>query len=182
MPPEEPESFVEVPLSIAIAERLEPFKAIAVKYASIIAQGRFIRIDTSKFGEYRRYLKLLQYSKGTDAPRFGSFFGSIIGYMDEVNRHIDDGTTDQIDKAAFIRKLYFAIDIGTIGDPRGDAYDYRMPYEEQREFKEYVYREVKRLRADPEAFDAEVARAWTHYESIYHQTWESVHDAKTKTA
>jgi hypothetical protein len=163
--PEAPEDFLSVPLSIALAERLTPFKGIAAKYAGIIAEGRLIPVDTSKFESFRKDIALLDMSIGFHCGVIASGCGIVLSMMETINSAIEAGATEP--DTDMIRRLHFALSLMR-KSPSDDAYDYKSDVSAP-EQNRIVHAEVERLKANPIALEAELAAAWAHYETIKHE-------------
>lgn len=163
--PEPPKDFVSVPLSIALAERLKPFKGIAAKYAGIIAEGRLIQVDMSKFEGFRKDIALLDMSVGFHCGMVGAGCRIVLSMMETINSAIEAGATEP--DTDMIRRLHFALSL-IRKSPSDDAYDYKSDISAP-EQNRIVHAEVERLKADPITFEAELAAAWAHYETIKHE-------------
>ncbi|NQX61814.1 hypothetical protein [Paenibacillus qinlingensis] len=165
---EPPEDFVPLPLSIILAERLKPFEPIAIKYAGIIAEGRLISIDMSKLVEYRKTAELLRMSVGFETGLYAGMVNRILRQMDEVNSAIESGNIEAIHVGEVLRLLHFSIKMMRGHDPIDDAYNstINVSYSNQITLAEA---EIERLKADTEAFEAELTAAWAHYETIKHE-------------
>ncbi|MEK4115617.1 hypothetical protein NST44_05365 [Paenibacillus sp. FSL W8-0919] len=117
---------VDIALSHAIIERLEPFKAIVIRYASLLAQGQFTRIDVEKLTKYEGYFHLLGKSKGFFSAMYGWGAYSALEAIKRINDAIDSGSTDTVSPTEEVRNLHYCIGF-MIKDSgiRGEAYDYR---------------------------------------------------------
>jgi hypothetical protein len=145
---------VEPPLTAAIVQRLAPFKAIAVKLASILAQGQLTRVDVSKLEQYREYGRLLNYASGIFAPLYATGVHSIFCELERINEAINAGLAADFDVNSAMRRLHF--DISALMKDRsvsewGMRDRYGGGYTEERKAAEA---EMKRLIADDEAFRA----------------------------
>lgn len=167
LPEYPPEDFVPLPLSFVLAERLAPFKAIAVKYFALVADGTFHRVDTSRLAEYKRDAELLAMSVGLNCAWAGSFTVSMIRYMNEINAAIDSGDMDSVDIMNILRIVPLSFSLLRIHEMYEDAYDIHsdVPPEEQNRL---IREAVERLRANPDAFQAEYEAAMAHYDTIKH--------------
>lgn len=111
--PEPRPKVVDIPLSTALVDRLQPLKVIAVKYAGVLASGQVTRIDVSKLARYEEAVKILRYSKGfwCGIHAFGArVFLQIIKHINEA---IDTGKTDELDINGLMRKVHFSIGLMT---------------------------------------------------------------------
>lgn len=119
--------FVDIPLTMALIDRLEQFKAIVIRYANILAQGQFTRIDTGKLAKYRQYAELLSYSTGFFSGIYGTGARAALACMERINQAIEDGRTDMLSATEEARHLHYDIGFMSKDDGlRSDAYDYRM--------------------------------------------------------
>lgn len=119
--------FVDIPLTMALIDRLEQFKAIVIRYANILAQGQFTRIDIDKLAKYRQYAELLSYSAGFFSGIYGTGARAALACMERINQAIEDGRTDMLSATEEARHLHY--DIGFMSKDTGlrsDAYDYQM--------------------------------------------------------
>lgn len=171
LPPEPPEDFVSLPLGIILAERLKPFLRIAAQYASVIAVGRLVRVDTSKLEDYRETAKLAGMCCGFSVSLIAACVTDFLRMMDKVNSAIDEGRESDIETEDVLRDLHFDLE-WMQKDP---WYDARHPHESisASQFDYYGYEkkiraEVERLKSDPEALQAELDAAWRHYRAIEH--------------
>lgn len=127
---------VDIALSHAIIDRMEPFKAIVIKYASLLAQGKFVPIDTDKLAKYREYADFLRYSTGLISGVYGMGASAALSCMDRINLAIADGTTDMLSATEQARHLHY--DIGFMSRDEGmrhEAYEYRQETGESPEGK-----------------------------------------------
>ncbi|MHA2853413.1 hypothetical protein ACXZ7E_05480 [Paenibacillus lautus] len=158
VPEEAPEDFVEETLSFALYNRLLPFKKIAVKYASIIAEGGAPTVDLSKLEEYRQIAALLCKSKIDEVRWFAVGLSEILMHMKRVNDAVSsreyDGPTMH-DLSSISLAIRFA-DMGNV------YHDYRST-ETYLARKQRIAAEIERM-----DFDKEYAEAMAHYESIKH--------------
>ncbi|CDN43477.1 hypothetical protein [Paenibacillus sp. P22] len=166
-PPPRPK-FVDVPLSIAMVERLKPFRQIAVKYAAIIADGRAVRVDTDKFAEYERLSELLCFSKGFWSTTMGGFVRNIKNVMNKVNNAIDEDSLEDFDLLAEARKL--AIMFRIFDDIRVRDHDGYAYYAENRDILRFD--ETNRMCSDEEAYQAAFDEAWAHYQTIKDEEYD----------
>lgn len=144
---------VSIPLSLAIIERSETFKAIAIKYAKVLAEGTAPRIATDKLAQYEEWGRLLSYSKGFWCGWYGTGVRGLIGVIKRVNQAIDD-EDEILDVMATMRRVHFFISSCiTRESTRIDAYDYH------RETGVYPNAEKERLLSDPAAFQAAIDEA-----------------------
>lgn len=144
---------VSIPLSLAIIERSEPFKAIAIQYAKILAEGTAPRIDTDKLAQYEEWGRLLSYSQGFWCGWYGTGVRGLIGVIKRVNQAID-AEDESLDVTATMRRVHFFISSCITRESiRNDAYDY------QRESGVSADVEKERLLSDPEAFQAAIDEA-----------------------
>lgn len=158
VPEEAPEDFVEETLSFALYNRLLPFKKIAVKYASIIAEGGAPTVDLSKLEKYRQIAALLKKSKVDELSWFAAGLSQILTHMKRVNDAVNSGEYDGPTKND-LSSLSLAIRFTDMGNV---YYDYQSD--------ETVYDRMKRIAAEIERmdFEKEYAEAMAHYESIKH--------------
>lgn len=172
LPPDPPEreDFVEIPLSLALVERLQPFRAIAVRYASILAAGHVARIDTDKLAEYAEMARLLDFSKGFWCRLHGSGANGVLSVMKRLNALIDAGRTEEIDTNGAMRGVHFCIELMTKDEGlRHDLFDQYGKYDMD------ARKEAERLLSDPDALQAAVDEAKRKLEEddIDEQTTES---------
>ncbi|HBU80877.1 MAG TPA: hypothetical protein DEF35_04445 [Paenibacillus sp.] len=111
--PEPRPKVVDIPLSKALVDRLQPFKVIAVKYAGVLASGQVTRIDVSKLAKYEEAAKVLHYSKGFWCGLHALGAGAFLQIIKRVNEAIDSGTTDELDINGLMRKVHFSIGLMT---------------------------------------------------------------------
>ncbi|UOK62846.1 hypothetical protein MT997_32735 [Paenibacillus sp. OVF10] len=111
--PEPRPKVVDIPLSKAVVDRLQPFKVIAVKYAAVLAAGQITRIDVSKLAKYEEAAKLLHYSTGFWCGIHALGADSFLQIIKRVNEAIDSGTTDELDINGLMRKVHFSIGLMT---------------------------------------------------------------------
>ncbi|OZQ66556.1 hypothetical protein [Paenibacillus odorifer] len=147
---------VEIPLSFALIDRLQPFKAIVVKLATILAQGQTARIDTGKLEKYAEYGRLLAYSRGT-----WSFFHSwgvhgAFSIIERMNSAIDSGQVADFDTNDAMRRIHYAI--GYMTKDSGLENDKHYYYKES---GAYPHEETARLLSDPDALQAAIDEALT---------------------
>ncbi|GAB6927110.1 hypothetical protein JCM10914A_10930 [Paenibacillus sp. JCM 10914] len=146
---------VEFPLTAAIARRLGPFKAIAIKLASIVAQDQLTGIDVNKLERYREYERLLYYSHG----KWGAFYATgirlVLSEINTINKAIEEDQTDYFDFNRAMRILHFALSTFLDNDYKigWDMFDAYGGYTEGLRAAEA---EMKRLIADDEAFQAAI--------------------------
>ncbi|XID95783.1 hypothetical protein ACF3MZ_15200 [Paenibacillaceae bacterium WGS1546] len=95
LPPDPPERsyFVDEELTRELVERIKPFYAIAVRYASLLSQGQVVRVDTGKIAEYKRLASLLRRSTNYWCRGIG---GVIISFIDMIGR-FNEGDPDTLD-------------------------------------------------------------------------------------
>ncbi|MNV42229.1 hypothetical protein D3C71_1338980 [compost metagenome] len=156
LPPDAPkrERFVDIPLSLALVERLERFEVIAIKYTSLMAQGHAQKIDVSKLEEYAEAAKLLDRSKGFFFSIVGLGVRGVLDKMQHVNKSLEEDP-DSLDTNDCMRRLHWAIELlrdrndGT----RQDTYDYRNEHGVNPKV------EAERLLSDPAALRAEIEAA-----------------------
>ncbi|WP_223068109.1 hypothetical protein [Paenibacillus caui] len=151
---------VELPLAGALIKRLEPFKAIAVKLASILAQGHVTRVDVSKLEQYREYERLLYYSHGLRGAHYATGVRIVFGEIKRINCAIDEGKTADFDVNGTMRRIHFAIST-FLNKEHGvgwDMYEVHVGYTEELRAAEA---EMKRLTSDPAAFQAAYDEALT---------------------
>lgn len=163
LPPEEPEDFVDETLSFALCfKELKPFHRIAVKYARIVSDGGYFKIDTSKFDRYVKYAELLRYSKMFSVNSDAAGVRGMISFMDEINEHLDGGSEERVlSKDILTLSLYIQF-----MDMPGDIYfDYTQP---DMKHMSRIREEVSELLDDPERLQSELDVAFTHYDSIKH--------------
>lgn len=162
LPPESPPDFVDIPLSFIIAERLLPFKAIAVKYAAIIAEGKLIRVDITNLASYEQDAQILSESKGMFCGLIGSAVFRIIRTMRRVNKAIEAGNTEELNPVDIVRHVYF--DVGFLNrDYTMDANDYAV-FERTGKPREVAAEEKRRLLEDLTAYQAEWDVVMAEYE------------------
>ncbi|OMF73031.1 hypothetical protein [Paenibacillus glucanolyticus] len=158
VPEEAPEDFVEETLSFALYNRLLPFKKIAVKYASIIAEGGAPTVDLAKLEEYRLIAALLSKSKVDTLSWFAAGLGEILTHMKRINDLVN---SDEYDGPT--RNDLSSLSLAVSFTDMGDVYhDYQST--------ETFYDRKQRIAAEIEHmdFDKEYAEALAHYESIKH--------------
>lgn len=158
---------VSIPLSLAIIERSEPFKAIAIKYAKVLAEGTAPRVDTDKLAQYEEWGRLLSYSKGFWCRWYGTGIRGLIGVIKRVNQAIDD-EDESLDVMATMRRVHFFLSSCITRDSiRNDAYDYH------RETGVTADVEKERLLSDPAAFqdaiDEALAQLHSKEEDMYYE-------------
>lgn len=142
---------VGLPLAGALVKRSAPFKAIAVKLASILTQGHAIRIDVSNLEQYREYELLLRYSHG----KWGWFFATgifiVFQEIERINSAIDEGNVEELDINGILRRLHLALSTFLSKDyvVGWDMYDAYGGYTEELRAAEA---EMKRLISDESAF------------------------------
>lgn len=156
--PKRIEPFVSVPLSLALMDRLQPFIAISIKYAAILASGTLHRVDTSKFNQYAEYVALLQFSNGTWCKWASSGIRSMLRIMERLNETADE----DVNIAEVLRNIHFAIEMMR-HELRQDEYKYANMFPRDLEKERAAYDEIKRLRSDPEAFEAALEDARRQY-------------------
>lgn len=111
--PEPRPKVVDIPLSRALVDRLQPFKVIAVKYAGVLSSGQVTRIDVSKLVKYEEAAKVLHYSKGFWCGIHALGAESFLQIINRVNEAIDNGNTDELDINGLMRKVHFSIGLMT---------------------------------------------------------------------
>jgi len=161
---------VDIPLSLALVERLQPFRAIAVKYASILAAGQVMRIDTDKLAEYGEMARLLRHSVGFFCGLHALGADGVLAAMQRINALIDAGRIDEINTNKEMRGVHFCIELMTKDEGlRHDAFDHRDKYNFD------VRKEAERLLSDPVALQAAIDKAFKEIEEddIYEQTTQS---------
>lgn len=142
---------VSIPLSLALIERLEPFKAIVIKLASILAQGRVTRIDTGKLAQYEEYARLLRYSRGDWCAIHAMGAQGAFSIIERMNHAIDSGDTEDFDVNDAMRRLHYCVGYMTENSALvNDEYDYF------REAGVYPRAEKERLLSDPAAFQVAI--------------------------
>ncbi|WP_427052368.1 hypothetical protein [Paenibacillus sp. TC-CSREp1] len=104
---------VDIPLSVALIDRLQPLKVIAVKYAAVLAAGQITRIDVSKLAKYEEAAKILRYSMGFWCGLHALGAGAFLQIIRRVNEAIDTGKTDELDINGLMRKVHFSIGLMT---------------------------------------------------------------------
>lgn len=104
---------VDIPLSMALVDRLQPLKVIAVKYAALLAAGQITRIDVSKLAKYEEAAKVLRYSTGFWCGLHALGAGGFLQIIRRVNEAIDTGKTDELDINGLMRKVHFSIGLMT---------------------------------------------------------------------
>lgn len=148
---------VGITLSLALVERLQPFNAIAIKYASILAQGEVTRIDTDRLSDYEKYAQLLHYSTGTFCAVHSLGARWAFQVIRRVNEAIDNGTTDMLDVTRAMREMHYCIGFMTKDD--GLGFD---EYESTHKNSGLLARkEAEALLSDPAAFQAAIDEALT---------------------
>lgn len=168
--PPERRKCVDIPLSLALVERLQPFRAIAVRYASILAAGQVTRIDTDKLAGYAEMARLLRHSVGFFCGLHALGASGVLAAMKRINALIDAGRTDEINTNEEMRGVHFCIEWMTKDEGlRHDAYDHRDKYDGDARI------EAERLLSDPAALQAAIDRALEQIEEddIYEQTTQS---------
>ncbi|WHX49115.1 hypothetical protein QNH46_24260 [Paenibacillus woosongensis] len=156
LPPDPPErkQRVEMPLSLALVERLQPFRAIAVKYASIIAAGQVTRIDTDRLAEYAELARLLSHSVGFFSGIHALGARAALDIMNHINELIDAGKSDEINISDEMRKLHIYIGFMTKDDGLGhDLFDQGGKHDMD------ARKEAERLISDPAALQAAIDAA-----------------------
>jgi hypothetical protein len=158
LPPEEPDDFVELPLSMVLAERLKQFMPIAIQYTKVVSSGEFPKVDTSRFETYVEYARLLNKSKGYNCRLISS---GVLAFIKEMDR-INNVTCDEEENEDILRDLHFFITSLIDNDPWDDTHDYLNG-------KRIDVREEYRSLVNNEAlFNLELKKAQDHYESIKH--------------
>ncbi len=170
-PPEPPEPFVSLPLGIILVERLQSFLRIAAQYASVLAAGELVKVDTAKLGHFRETATLAEMCVGLQTRLVAGAVLHILDAMERINEAIDSGAQDEINKPFELRKLNVYLWL-LRRDPWDDV---RLPDEalQQAEFDYYgfersVREEVERLKSNPEAFQAALDEVWARYREIEH--------------
>lgn len=107
--PEPRPKIVDIPLSMALVDRLQPLKVIAVKYAAVLAAGQITRIDVSKLAKYEEAAKVLHYSTSFWCGIHALGAEGFLQIMRRVNEAIDTGKTDELDINGLMRKVHFSI-------------------------------------------------------------------------
>ncbi|WP_199925471.1 hypothetical protein [Paenibacillus bouchesdurhonensis] len=152
--PPERKRCVEMPLSLALVERLQPFRAIAVKYASILAAGQVTRIDTDKLAEYAEIAGLLAHSVGFFSGIHALGASATLDMMNHINGMIDAGKSDEINISDEMRKLHIYIGWFTKDDGLGhDIFNQHGKHDMT------VRKEAERLLSDPAALQAAIDAA-----------------------
>ncbi|MHA7964968.1 hypothetical protein ACX93W_12565 [Paenibacillus sp. CAU 1782] len=160
--PERPAPFVDIPLSIVIAERLRPFIRIAVKYLAILAEGTVYRIDTDKLAQYREYAELLAHSTGSNCSLAAAGVRGLLRIMDDMNAQADVTEAD-ISRAIRASTLYIRFArFNTSSDMSPQDTDYLT---RERMIAEHRA-EVARLRSDSAAFQGAYDEVCTKYDEI----------------
>ncbi|OMD44299.1 hypothetical protein [Paenibacillus odorifer] len=147
---------VDIPLSLALIDRLQPFKAIVVKLATILAQGQTARIDTGKLEKYAEYGRLLAYSRGTWSFLHSWGVHGAFSIIERMNSAIDNGQEADFDTNDAMRRIHYAI--GYMTKDSGldnDKYHY------YKESGAYPHEEKERLLSDPAALQAAIDEAMT---------------------
>ncbi|GGG08713.1 hypothetical protein [Paenibacillus aceti] len=152
--PPEREDFVDIPLSLALVERLQPFRAIAVKYASILAAGQVTRIDTGKLGEYVEAVRLLDHSVGFFCGVHALGAGAVLDTMKHITEMIDAGRTEEINVSDEMRKIRIYIEWMT----KDDSLDHDL-LDQYGKYDMDAKKEARRLLADPDALQAAIDAA-----------------------
>jgi hypothetical protein len=111
--PEPRPKVVDIPLSMALVNRLQPLKVIAVKYAAVLAAGQITRIDVSKLAKYEEAAKVLHYSTGFWCGIHALGAGAFLQIINRVNEAIDNGKTEELDINGLMRKVHFNIGLMT---------------------------------------------------------------------
>lgn len=153
LPEEPPErvEFVDIPLSLVLIDRLQTFRAIIVKYASVLASGEVTRIDTNKLTEYTQMGRLLSHSKGFFSGLHSIGITGALSIINRVNEAIDTGKTEDLDINGAMRQLHFCVGFMTRDDGiRHDGYDY------EDETGKSIHEEKNRLLSDPAILQAEI--------------------------
>lgn len=167
LPPESPEDFVEIPISIILAEQIQPLFPIITKYASIIAAGSFIKFDTSMLERFQEPLELLRMSKGRDCSTMGSSARASISIMDEVNEAVVDEMVHTIDSDDVMRRLHGLLRLFKMSDPWDDAYDCLLDAVFDKQVAP-IKAEYERLKSDDVYYQAELSKVRQEFESIKH--------------
>lgn len=127
---------VDIALSHAIIDRMGPLKAIVIKYASLLSQGQFTRIDTDKLAKYEDYSHLLGRSKGFFSAIYGWGAYSALEAIKRINEAIDSGNTDVLSATEKVRILHYCIGFMSRDEGmRHEAYEYRQATGESPEGK-----------------------------------------------
>ncbi|NJJ38393.1 hypothetical protein [Paenibacillus apii] len=145
---------VSIPLSLALIDRMEPFKAIVIKLASILAQGQTTRIDTGKLKSYAEYVRLLSYSRGFWCTIYATGAQGAFSIIEQMNSVIDSGQLDDFDVNDAMRHLHYAIGYMTK--------DLALVNDEYRYFQEtgvYPGVEKERLLSDPATLQTAIDEA-----------------------
>lgn len=162
LPPESPPDFVELPLSFILVDRVMPFKAIAVKYAAILADGTPVKVDVDSLYEtYGLSAQLLSESVGCHCGSMGGSALGILKIMKRINNAIDNGTIAEVDISAQVRTLHLSIKMMD-GDVHYDAYDGKSTIGVPEQIR-IIDDEKKRLLSDPDAYQ----EVWDAMMAIY---------------
>ncbi|MEK5420161.1 hypothetical protein [Paenibacillus sp. FSL L8-0708] len=147
---------VDIPLSLALIDRLQPFRAIAVKLASILAQGQTARIDTSRLEKYAEYGRLLSCSRGTFSAFHSWGVQGAFSIIERMNSAIDNGEVADFDTNDAMRRIHYAI--GYMTRESGICNDSHGYYTET---GVWPRAEKERLLSDPDALQAAIDEAMT---------------------
>ncbi|MDU7472099.1 MAG: hypothetical protein E7L01_01880 [Paenibacillus macerans] len=172
LPPDPPEreDFVEIPLSLALVERLQPFRAIAVRYASILAAGQVARIDMDKLAEYAEMARVLNRSVGFFCSLHALGANGVLAAMKRINALIDAGRSDEINTNKEMRGVHYCIEWMTKDEGlRHDLFDQHGKYDMD------ARKEAEHLLSNPDALRAAVdaAKRKLEEDDIDEQTTES---------
>lgn len=147
---------VDLPLSLALIDRLQPFRAIAVKLATILAQGQTARIDTGKLEKYAEYGRFLNYSRGFWCRIHSTGAHGALSVINRMNSAIDSGQVADFDVNKAMRDMHFCIEWMTKDSAMNhDVFDY------YKESGVYPHEEKERLLSDPAALQAAIDEAIT---------------------
>ncbi|MEK4061677.1 MULTISPECIES: hypothetical protein [unclassified Paenibacillus] len=141
---------VEEPLAGALIKRLEPFRAIAVKYASLLADGRIAHVDISKLERYREYGRMLIYARGIWSSFYGTAVNGIFQQLDKISAAVESGEAAEVDTNRMMRTFHLLLETFMKAD--GNSWDMFTAYGGYSDERRAAEAELKRLIADDEAF------------------------------
>lgn len=168
LPPERPEKFLPVTISVILCEKLAHLYPIFVKYTKLTYDSQtLIPFDVSYFDKYRDIIDLLSLTVNTECLIYNAGIKGAINTIEEVNEALSKGDLDK-DPIKVATKLYLCLSIMGSNPPTIDcAYDYKSDmsfYEQIKPYKE----EYERLKTDEALFNAEVEKYRKRYDEIKH--------------
>lgn len=167
LPPERPEDFVDIPLSVILADRLRPLERIVIRFLTLLADGVYPRIETANLEKYREDARLLSFSKSLHGSIVALGAKGVIGIIESVSKAVDSGMEDTLDAAALVRKGHVFLTFLRKDGIKTAYHHMELDLPENEKYIAFV-EVVHKLRTDPEALEAEMAAAKEHYESIKH--------------